>query len=361
MHVPWGWIKQRPHFLAETLAEEYEVTVCFSKSYNSHSLIGNWTESKINLKELYVLPFSRFMMVAKINMWLINKQLPDQLTSYDIVWITHPYMYRAVINDLSDDTYVVYDCMDDALEIPFILSHPSVRHRIASEEKQLLTRSNAIFVTSNYLKNKLLQRYEIDKNIHVINNAINIYKNDVDNDLLKLPPILERMFSSTETKKLVYIGTISEWFDFDLILRSVEQFANITYILIGPADVTIPQHERIIYHPPIEHKSIYKIMALADALLMPFRINELTLAVNPVKIYEYIFSAKPSIVRKYQETEKFSDYVHLYNSKEEYLQLIEKVAAGKLTIKRDREDYSAYGRQNTWPARVIEIRNVLNQ
>lgn len=33
MHVPWGWIKQRPHFFAEYLAKDLIVDVYYKKLY----------------------------------------------------------------------------------------------------------------------------------------------------------------------------------------------------------------------------------------------------------------------------------------------------------------------------------------
>ena len=33
MHVPWGWIKQRPHFIAENLSKYYKVNVFYKKAY----------------------------------------------------------------------------------------------------------------------------------------------------------------------------------------------------------------------------------------------------------------------------------------------------------------------------------------
>ena len=32
MHVPWGWIKQRPHFFAEYLAKDLIVDVYYKKA-----------------------------------------------------------------------------------------------------------------------------------------------------------------------------------------------------------------------------------------------------------------------------------------------------------------------------------------
>ena len=32
MHIPWGWIKQRPHFFAEKLAEDAVVDVSLAQT-----------------------------------------------------------------------------------------------------------------------------------------------------------------------------------------------------------------------------------------------------------------------------------------------------------------------------------------
>lgn len=360
MHVHWGWIKQRPHFIAESLSKEYDITVCFLKSYRYQTPTLSLPESHIKLKELFILPFSRYLPIAAFNHWLTIKQLSNLLNNYDIIWLTHPRMYDLIMNKLSKDAYVVYDCMDDALEFPHITTKPFLIERLATIEYQLLKRSNTIFASANHLKNILLQRYNINKKVHVINNAINIYTNDNKDDQ-KLSPELRSIFLDKKIKKIVYIGTISEWFDFKLILKSIEQFNNITYILIGPAEVSIPQHDKIVYLPPVDHKKVHSILELSDALVMPFLINDLIKSVNPVKVYEYIYAAKPAIICNYQETRSFSNFVHLYNTNEEYFHLIGQVATGKLDIKCDRENYLSYARQNTWFARASKMREILNK
>jgi hypothetical protein len=42
-------------------------------------------------------------------------------------------------------------------------------------------------------------------------------------------------------------------------------------------------------------KEIKSIMAEADILFMPFQVTDLIQSVNPVKLYEYIYSNKASI------------------------------------------------------------------
>ena len=47
-------------------------------------------------------------------------------------------------------------------------------------------------------------------------------------------------------------------------------------------------------------------------LVMPFKLDDLVQAVNPVKLYEYVYSHKPAIAIHYAETEQFEQFVHLY-------------------------------------------------
>lgn len=41
-----------------------------------------------------------------------------------------------------------------------------------------------------------------------------------------------------------------------------------------------------------------------------------------MKLYEYIFTGKPVVSVKYGETEKFSKYVNLYVTENDFLQLL---------------------------------------
>ena len=75
---------------------------------------------------------------------------------------------------------------------------------------------------------------------------------------------------------LAYVGTISHWFDFDILLKSLKDFKNIEYRLIGPVSgVTIPENERIKYVGSVDHKDIYSNIKDADALIMPFKLNDI--------------------------------------------------------------------------------------
>lgn len=351
MHVPWGWIKQRPHFVAEYLAEDFNVTVVLRKTYRSGKLVTNSAVSKVNFKQLFVLPGKRFDFVSRINNLLVKYQLRHCIANYDCVWITHPELFESVREILPQNIKLIYDCMDDALEFPLVSSNKSIRTHLANIESLLVERSNVIFTSSENLRLKLFQRYARHENIHVVNNGICLPEDSSENNDLMLLEA-DNIIDSITTKKIIYIGTISEWFDFDLLLRSLSEFSNITYVLVGPTEVPIPEHKQIVHVPPIEHRFIFKFMDKADALVMPFKVNELVLSVNPVKVYEYIYSGKPSIVTSYCETEKFKDLVYLYASPIEFCDSLERALYVDNPNKISDSERMAFGRNNTWRSRV---------
>src|SRR5205823_5725822 len=52
-------------------------------------------------------------------------------------------------------------------------------------------------------------------------------------------------------------------------------------------------------------------LAALDALLIPFRLSDLTQAVNPIKLYEYAASGKPIAATPIEEVAATGDLCHL--------------------------------------------------
>ena len=105
---------------------------------------------------------------------------------------------------------------------------------------------------------------------------------------------------------------------------------------------------------------VFGIMKGADILLMPFKVTPLIKSVNPVKLYEYIYSGKPSLAPLYGESEKFSDYVYLYNSKEEFISIVNEILSQEWIHKKSPEECKLFASRNTWACRVEEILKVLS-
>ena len=157
MHIPWGYIKQRPQFLAEQLSSYYQVSVFYKKSYRSSMLVQDETVGGLGVTELFKVPLEHHsLMISGLNNRIFKHLLKEPLGESDIVWLTDPELYAPISDILPEGKFLVYDCMDDALEFPRRKTNRSLYERIFDLEKRLCERSDLILVTSDRLRKVLV-------------------------------------------------------------------------------------------------------------------------------------------------------------------------------------------------------------
>ena len=363
MHVPWGWIKQRPHFFAEYLSNDCIVDVYYKRPIliSKHSLLTSTTENvSLNIKGFRQISFDKIPIIKYLKLGFINDlilswQLPD-FKKYDYVWFTCASMYLLFKNRIAPNNRIIYDCMDDILEFSFSKNNLYLRNKLLKAEQELMNKSDYVFCSSDYLKDKIVTRTKCTKDVIVVNNAIELPDiiNIIPNEITSIITLLHKYPHS-----LLYIGTISEWFDFTLLNKALDKYTELHLMLVGPTDVTIPMHPQIHYLGTVERKYIFSIMQKAWCLVMPFKVNELIRSVNPVKLYEYIYMGKHVIAPKYGETVKFLPYVHLYESDSDFLSLIEKLMSVDDLSVEMKKQMIEFAQQNTWSNRYQIIKRKL--
>ena len=247
--------------------------------------------------------------------------------------------------------------MDDALEFPATKRNPKEAALIARSEEALLTRADNVFVSSQHLGSVVIGRGAAPYKVTIINNAIEISKFQVN--ATQLPDAIKHFFNRPE-RKIIYIGTISEWFDFELILKMLDRYHNTVCFLVGYDDAAVPSHDRLIYLGMVEHRYVAAIMKHADLLVMPFVINDLILSVNPVKLYEYIYSNVPSLAIRYPESEQFEPYVNLYDNEAEFFAVVEKLLNGTLVDSASINAKREFALASTWENRIQAMVDVIN-
>ena len=345
--VDWAWIKQRPQFVALGLAEcGLDVRVVYLWQYRRKNL------QKVNPEKLVVHPIyrippfgERFNIINTINKWIVQHRILQEIEDFqpDAIWLSHPSQYEDIPSDYSGQ--IIYDCMDD-YEVLGTL--PQSREKISRLEQRLCSRANLIFVSSNFLYKKICTlNPDLINRVHLIRNGCNG----------KLSPRISRHHGNR--LYVGYVGTIAEWFDFNLIMESLERISNLEYYLIGPICIKDhPKHERIHYLGTIAHDNLFYTVKEMDCLVMPFRLVDIVKAVDPVKLYEYISWQKNIIVIDYPEISYFSKFVWTYTNIEEYCSLLTQLSY-TAEPSYSEEDAICFLKKNNWLSRVEEILRLL--
>lgn len=344
MHVDWNWIKQRPHFIAEKLHDNgIEIDIFYTKYFYKDKLTTN-ERGNLSIHQIPRLPFSRYKIVKAFNEKLYRNLILklQKRNKYDYIYITHPSLYFDGIK-----IPIIYDCMDDVLAFD---SESKNNESLFLKEKLLVNNAKYVLFTAENLKNTVLSRFNLEDSP----------KYNINNNAIELPSYenkSEKYNLGTNKKiKFVYIGTITEWFDFEMLKKlDSDKFE---FHLFGPIyNIEESFPENFIIHGSVKRDLIFSIMQAADILIMPFKVTELIKSVNPVKLYEYIYSCKPIITVRYGESEKFKDYVYLYDNSDvkSFIEAIEKIQQNNMLAKNSPDNNKAFVENNTWINRTDNI------
>ena len=211
MGIDWYWIKQRPQIIAEMLNKDYDVTVAYYKElFVKQSLRKNNDELEKSIS-ISAIPYRDKNKIAYAIQKLLFHRIMKNVKQFDIVWISHPLLYRYLPPNY--DGKVIYDCMDNH---EALCNDKEICKTIKKTEQQLVKRADIVFASSTGLLKKVQNLGGQTKSILIRNGFIadHIY-----------PP--EPVRHEDKAKyKIGYFGTIAEWFDFDLLLKSLDNYPN---------------------------------------------------------------------------------------------------------------------------------------
>ena len=353
MHIDWGWIKKRPQFIAEGLSKYYNVYLLYKHTYNKKSFQKNKSQKRsLHLAEVMCLPnkLSQNKLGILINTAIWKKNIKECIMKKKpiAIYITSPEFISYIPRDYQG--CIIYDCMDDH----FVLEgRDKNKDKIVADESQATSRANIILVTSLELKSILNEIYKnINKKLHLIRNGFN-------GPILSIPSLINKKKNKV---RITYFGTISSWFNFDYLERSLNDFPNIEYYLYGPVDsnVKVPQNDRIHFKGIVEHDELFKEIKYDDVLIMPFVLNDIVKAVDPVKLYEYINFYKNILVIKYPEIDRFKKFVYFYDDYTQYKQQMTKLIKNS-QIKYTPEERKKFLEENDWNTRVDRIYSLIEK
>ena len=342
MGIDWNWIFQRPQILEQYLENNYDVTVVFPRSILK-LMDKSYTKYPSDYKILWTFPLQeKNRFIGRISK-LFAKRVFRNIEQYDLVVIGYPLYFRYVPSTFRGK--VIYDCMDNYEEL-----YPDRKNvsKITKSEKELIERSDAVIVTANKLLEKV-SAYTKDKKVTLV-------RNGTENRVISTPgePRVQEKY------KIGYFGTVAEWLDAKLLEESLEEYPDIEYHLIGPVlNAEIPVNRRIIMEGIVPKQNLPELTKEYSCLIMPFVVNGIVEGVDPVKLYEYISMGKCIISVKYQEIERFDEYVYMYSNKEEYFELLRDLKAKGFPPKYDKKKQAGFLTENSWENRFKAFDKIL--
>lgn len=352
MGIDWEWIYQRPQAIAGYLSRDYEVTAAYPVKIWDRIRTGNKngirdTEEEnadIRRLKLWVFPFQRkSRMIGRIADQYRRFRLKGY-QQYEYIYVSDPLAIEYIPEDYRG--LLIYDCIDEHGQM---CPDENMRRRVVKDEGLLLQRSDIIIVTSQNL---------LQKKTKLCGKKINLVRNGTE-----CAKICEVKGAVIKKRYAIgYTGTIAEWFDRGLIERSARKHRDLEYHLIGPSDAPCQTENRnVIYDGVVGHAVLRYHVKDYDCLIMPFMVNEVVKAVDPVKLYEYVAFGKCIISVYYDELEYFREFVYFYHTEEEYDILIRELVRQGFPPKYNETQQKEFLERNSWQERYKNIRRLMER
>ncbi|MDQ3665638.1 MAG: glycosyltransferase [Acidobacteriota bacterium] len=193
-------------------------------------------------------------------------------------WVYMPAA-AVVAGNLGEDL-LIYHCVDEYTGFSGVSAQS-----IAELEGKLIRRSDLVVVSSD-----LLYQSKVRMNPRTV-----LVRHGVDHEhfrrALRPETVVPDDIARLPRPVIGFFGLIADWVDVDLIAYVAEQFPEGSLVLLGKATTDVSALERLPNVHLLGRKHYDQLPAYCkgfDVALMPFRINELTLNSNPLKVREYL-------------------------------------------------------------------------
>jgi len=354
--INWASRIQRPQHLARQYRDDgylvLYLTMDIKKSADASIMFEEiesniyqlWLQSESDCN-LYRDSLSRENIKDLVNIFelLINELIPSKIELFIQYPIWEPIATR--LKEVFPKSIYIYDCIDDHSD--FENPNPA----IIQNEKKLLKSADLVIVTSKLLHKKFAKQA---KRIHLLRNACEFEHFNKSN---------EKSISRNKEKGIVgYFGAISSWFDISLVYTVASHFSSVEFRLIGS---TFGSDTSNLKRPPnvrflgeISYELLPGHLREFDVAIIPFKIQPLTMATNPVKIYEYLTLGKPVVAIALPEIQELESLCYVAKNQDEFIALLAIALEenNELLIERRIE----FAKSNQWSSRYSEIEELTN-
>lgn len=364
--IRWHALWQRPQALAKEFSRMgYQVFYIepsgvrsFYDEYKLH--ISDW-QPHVLIKEgitiisppLRWLPTGRSLLgLDYLNQRLRFSWIKKTLSGFDIrepiLMVQSPTWKNDILSGLNfTHSILCYDCCDDYTNFSWARVHKN----LVLAEESLFKESHLVFVTSRLLAEKAST---FTFNFWTIPNGVS--------DTFFVPPQrtpedLDRI----PRPRIGFVGAMGPWVNTDLINSAAINYPSCSFVFIGPIKGKDIKRKNLMHnihflgHKP--HHAVPSYISHLDVCLIPFAAGNISLAADPIKLYEYLSLGKPVVTSGIQRKSSEEDLVYYSTGEKEFLENIEEALQEKNELLANRR--KEYARRHTWSVRARQMENII--
>ena len=310
-------------------------------------------EPNIYVMDPPVLPLPGFAAADQVNRVVLAARLRSLCRRLHlrrpIIWTFLPNV-NWLLGRLQE-RMVIYHCVDEYSQFSGVPKDVIVRM-----ERELVRRADIVFTSAEKL---CTERREINPRTHFIPHGVDVahFSKALDSATTVASEIAD-----LPKPVIGFFGLLADWVDLDMIGALARARPQWSFALVGKAQTDLRAVQGLPNVRLVGQRSYATLPGYCrgfDVGLIPFRMNELTLRVNPLKLREYLAAGLPVVSTPLPEVVRYQGVVHIATNKEGFLREIE-AALQERTGERDRGRVEMM-RSEGWEARVGEMSRLVEE
>ncbi len=304
---------------------------------------------------LNFLPEGKFYrQLLKINEQIISKAILKVIRRFkieDYIYInSFNFHYPDIVRFLKPRLSIYY-CVD-----PLIIDHDK-KHGLISE-LQLVKNSDVVICTSKQLTD---EKKEINPLTYFVPNAADLtHSSKALSSNLAVHPFL----ANIKKPIIGYFGHIERRFDFKLLLEVIRMNPYKSFVFVGPvSEEYVPADfftlDNAYFPGRVSYDQMPSILKGFDVALIPFKKDEVSSNIFPLKLFEYLGAGKPVVSIDFNPDLKdfTGDSVAYCATALIFSNAINN--ALKQDSDAERSKRVAIAQANTWEVRLEEIKQII--
>jgi glycosyltransferase involved in cell wall biosynthesis len=261
-----------------------------------------------------------------------------------INWVFNPA--AAVIAGQLDEDLLLYHCVDEYTAFSGVAAQA-----IGELEEQLLRQADAVIVSADRLYES---KVKSNSRTVVVRHGVDFsHFRQALSPELALPPEL----ASLPRPIIGFFGLVADWVDTELMAEVARRFPGGSLVVLGKATTDVTELKQLPNVHLFGRRPYADLPAWSkgfDVALMPFRINELTLNANPLKVREYLAAGLPVVSTPIPEVEVLAQ-CRIAATKESFIEAVQEA----LKDPGPSAERSDAIEPESWQARLREIEHHL--
>jgi glycosyltransferase involved in cell wall biosynthesis len=295
------------------------------------------------------IPFYGSELVRGANGMLLRAQVMHAMDRLGfknaISWSFLPS--SAPVSGTLGEDLVVYHCVDE-----FSAFSDAPGAEIRELERRLLAKADVVICSAQKLVD---DKIKVNSNTHLVQHGVDIEHFAKACD--PATPVPEEL-KGAPGPIIGFWGLIADWVDLQLIRHVADAFSGGTIVLLGAATTDLSpldgaKNIRVLGRKP--YADLPRYAKAFDVAINPFRVNELTLAANPLKVREYLAAGVPVVATAIPEVERLG-MCRIGKDPDDFVKQIAAAVsegAGPTTARADRV------RGEGWEARVEDMARIV--